>query len=391
MPVVNRIADFHADMTAWRRDLHAHPELAYEEHRTADMVASKLAEFGIGVRRGLGGTGVVGTLRGSGGGGRAIGLRADMDALPIQEANDVPHVSRNPGRMHACGHDGHTTMLLGAARYLAETRNFDGTVHFIFQPAEEGRAGARAMMADGLFREFPVEAVYGLHNWPELEPGTMTVHDGPVMAAADQIEITVTGQGAHAAMPHLGVDPIAVAAQIVTAAQTLVSRSTDPLDAAVLSITTINAGSTFNVIPAEARLTGTVRSFRPETQDRLEAQLRRLVTGIAAAMGATADLVYRRGYPVTRNSAAETEVAAGVAARLVGAERLRRDLPPSMGAEDFGFMLAEIPGCYAWIGQGGSALGCTLHNPRYDFNDDILPLGASYWATLVETTLPRSP
>lgn len=390
MPVVNRIADFHAEMTAWRRDLHAHPELAYEEHRTSDVVAAKLTEFGIAVRRGLGGTGVVGTLRGTGGGSRAIGLRADMDALPIQEANDVPHASRNAGRMHACGHDGHTTMLLGAARYLAETRNFDGTVHFIFQPAEEGRAGARAMMADGLFRDFPVEAVFGLHNWPELEPGAMAVHDGPVMAAADQIEITVTGQGAHAAMPHLGVDPIAVAAQIVTAAQTLVSRSTDPLDAAVVSITTVNAGSTFNVIPAEARMTGTVRSLRPETQDRLEAQLRRLVTGIAAAMGATADLVYRRGYPVTRNSAAETEVAAGVAARLVGAERLRRDLPPSMGAEDFGFMLAEKPGCYAWIGQGGSALGCTLHNPRYDFNDDILPLGASYWATLVETTLPRS-
>ncbi|PWC43504.1 M20 aminoacylase family protein [Azospirillum sp. TSO22-1] len=390
MPVINRIAEFHADMTAWRRDIHAHPELAYEEHRTADLVAAKLEAFGIAVHRGLGGTGVVGTLTGRGGGGRAIGLRADMDALPMPESNDFAHASTTPGKMHACGHDGHTTMLLGAARYLAETRNFDGTVHFIFQPAEEGKAGARAMIEQGLFRQFPMERVFGMHNWPDLPPGTMAVHPGAVMAAADQFTITVEGRGSHAAMPHLGVDPVLVAAHILTAAQSLVSRGTDPQDAAVVSVTWVQAGTTFNVIPNEALLHGTIRTFRPETRTRVHEQFARLASSVALGFGATARLEIRPGYPPTVNSEAEARVAAEVAARVVGAANVTWNPPPSMGAEDFGYMLHETPGAYVWLGQGGSGLGCTLHNPHYDFNDEMLPVGASYWATLVETVLPRS-
>lgn len=391
MPVVNRIAEFHADMTEWRRDLHANPELAFQEHRTADIVAAKLARWGVEVHRGLAGTGVVGTLRGQGHGNRAIGLRADMDALSITEATDLPYISRAPGTMHACGHDGHTTMLLGAARYLAETRNFDGTVHFIFQPAEEGKGGGRRMIEDGLFERFPVEAVYGLHNWPELPVGTIAVRNGPIMAAADQFTVAVSGQGAHAAMPHLGVDPVVVAAHIITAAQTLVSRGTDPADTAVVSVTMVNAGSAFNVIPGEVQLHGTVRTFRPETRDRIEAQLDRLATSIAAGFGATAQLTYNRNYPVTANSPAETEVAGRVAACVVGESGVVWNPNPSMAAEDFGFMLEARPGSYVWLGQGGVAEGRRLHNPRYDFNDEVLPIGASYWAMLVETTLPRAP
>ncbi|WP_431859502.1 M20 aminoacylase family protein [Azospirillum sp.] len=390
MPVINRIAEFHADMTAWRHDIHAHPELAYEEHRTADLVAAKLEEFGIAVHRGLGGTGVVGTLKGRGEGDRAIGLRADMDALPMPEANGFAHASTTPGKMHACGHDGHTTMLLGAARYLAETRNFDGTVHFIFQPAEEGKAGARAMIEQGLFQTFPMERVFGMHNWPDLPPGTMAVHPGPVMAAADQFTITVEGRGSHAAMPHLGVDPVLVAAHIVTAAQSLVSRGTDPQDAAVVSVTWVQAGTTFNVIPNEALLHGTIRTFRPETRARIHEQFARLASSVAQGFGATARVEIRPGYPPTVNAEAEATIAAEVAARVVGAANVTWNPPPSMGAEDFGYMLHEKPGAYVWLGQGGSALGCTLHNPHYDFNDEMLPVGASYWATLVETVLPRS-
>ncbi|WP_448190160.1 M20 aminoacylase family protein [Azospirillum sp. sgz301742] len=389
MPIINRIADFHADMTAWRRDIHAHPELAYEERRTSDLVAAKLQEFGVDVHRGLGGTGVVGTLRGLGGGERAIGLRADMDALPMPEANGFAHASTAPGKMHACGHDGHTTMLLGAARYLAETRNFDGTVHFIFQPAEEGKAGARAMIEDGLFRQFPMDRVFGMHNWPDLPPGTIAVHPGAVMAAADQFTITVEGQGAHAAMPHLGVDPVLIGAHIITAAQSLVSRGTDPQDSAVVSVTWVQAGTAFNVIPNEALLHGTIRSFRPETRARLHEQFARLVSSVATGFGATAKLTIRPGYPPTINSEAEAKLAAEVASRVVGAVNVSWDPAPSMGAEDFGFMLHERPGCYVWLGQGGSPSGCTLHNPHYDFNDEMLPVGASYWATLVETLLAR--
>ena len=389
MPIINRIAEFHADMTAWRRDIHAHPELAYEERRTSDIVAAKLQEFGVAVHRGLGGTGVVGTLQGRGGGERAIGLRADMDALPMPEANSFAHASTEPGKMHACGHDGHTTMLLGAARYLAETRNFDGTVHFIFQPAEEGKAGARAMIEQGLFQQFPMDRVFGMHNWPDLPPGTIAVHPGAVMAAADQFTITVEGQGAHAAMPHLGVDPVLIAAHIITAAQSLVSRGTDPQDSAVVSVTWVQAGTTFNVIPNEALLHGTIRSFRPETRARLHEQFARLASSIAAGFGATATLEIRPGYPPTVNSEAEAKLAAEVAARVVGAANVAWNPAPSMGAEDFGYMLHERPGCYVWLGQGGTPSGCTLHNPHYDFNDAVLPTGASYWATLVETLLAR--
>ncbi|HEY0838149.1 MAG TPA: M20 aminoacylase family protein [Azospirillum sp.] len=391
MPVINRIAGFHADMTAWRRDIHAHPELAYAENRTADIVAAKLAEWGVAVHRGLAGTGVVGTITGQGSGTRAIGLRADMDALPMPEANSFGHASKHPGVMHACGHDGHTTMLLGAARYLAETRNFDGTVHLIFQPAEEGKGGGRKMVEEGLFTRFPCDRVFGLHNWPDLPAGRIAVHPGPVMAAADQFTITVRGHGAHAAMPHKGIDPVLVAAHIVTAMQSIVSRNTDPFDSAVVSVTWVEAGTTFNVIPDEAKLHGTIRTVRPETRALMPERIGRVAENIAAAFGATAAFEHRPGYPPTINAPAEAELAAQVAATVVGADSVVWNPDPSMGAEDFGYMLAERPGCYVWLGHGGGAPGCRLHNPHYDFNDDILTIGASYWATLVETLLPRSP
>lgn len=391
MPIVNRIAEFHADMTAWRQQIHQNPELGFEESETSDFVAGKLAAWGIEVHRGLAGTGVVGVLHGGNGqGGRSIGLRADMDALPMQEANDFAHASRNAGKMHACGHDGHTTMLLGAARYLAETRNFSGTVHFIFQPAEEGKGGGRRMVEEGLFQRFPCDMVFGLHNWPDLPQGEMAVVAGPVMAGADQFDIQVHGRGGHAALPHHTVDPIVVAAQIILAAQTLVSRSISPVEGGVVSITQVNAGSAYNIIPDQVKLSGTVRALTDGVRDQLEAGLRRLVETIPSAFGAAATLTYRRGYPPTVNHHGEpTDLAAAVAERLVGAERVHTALPPSMGAEDFAFMLRERPGCYAWIGQGGSERGCLLHNPRYDFNDAILTTGASYWATLVETALAR--
>jgi amidohydrolase len=387
MPIVNRIAEFHDDMTAWRRDLHAHPELGYEEVRTSAFVAEKLQSWGITVHTGLAKTGVVGVLQGARGAGPAIGLRADMDALPMQEANDFAHASTNPGRMHACGHDGHTTMLLGAARYLAETRNFSGTAVFIFQPAEEGGGGGRRMIEEGLFTQFPVAQVFGMHNWPQLPVGQVAVRSGPMMAAADHIDITVHGRGAHAAMPHLGIDPVLVASHIVTALQSLVSRQTDPLDSAVISITKLHAGSAYNVIPAEATLAGTVRSFRPETRQAMEHSVTRVAQNVAAAFGATAEVVYRRGYPPTINDAGATTIAAGVAGQLVGEDNVVWNADPSMGAEDFSYMLEQKPGSYIWMGQGGGPSACMLHNTRYDFNDAILPLGASYWSRLVETVL----
>jgi hippurate hydrolase len=409
MPIIPHIAGFQADMVAWRRQMHAHPETAFEEHLTAGLVARTLAGFGIEVHRGLGGTGVVGVLRGGrdrdgdgaggdGGGGdgggdgglRAIGLRADMDALPLAEANTFAHVSRHAGRMHACGHDGHTAMLLGAARYLAETRRFNGSLRFIFQPAEEGRGGARRMIEDGLFRRFPCEAVYGLHNWPELPAGTFAVHPGPVMAAADQFTIKVEGHGVHAAMPHRGVDPVLVAAHIVTAVQSLISRNTDPLDSAVISVTVIQAGTAFNIIPADARLDGTVRTFTAATRDRIESQLERLATSIAAGFGARATLTYNRNFMPTVNTVPEAERAAQAAALVVGDEGVRWNPPPSMTAEDFGCMLDGRPGCYVWLGQGKETSGCGLHSPHYDFNDEVLAIGASYWATLAETLLPET-
>jgi len=392
MPINNRIAAFQDDMTAWRRDIHAHPELGFEEERTSDIVAAKLAEFGITVHRGLGGTGVVGTLKGLGtGSGRTIGLRADMDALPMPEANDFDHASRHAGKMHACGHDGHTTMLLGAARYLAETRNFDGTVHFIFQPAEEGLGGAKRMIDDGLFRQFDCEQIYGLHNWPELPAGQIAVHPGPVMAAANQFEIHVTGHGAHAAMPHRGIDPVLVSAHIITAAQSLVSRGTNPADSAVVSITVVEAGTAANVIPDSARMLGTMRTFSEENHRRIQEQFARLVSSIAEGLGAKAELRFRPGYPATVNSEPEARIAAAAAAKVVGDENVVWAPAPTMAAEDFGYMLKERPGAYIWLGHGGHrGPSCRLHNPHYDFNDAILTTGASYWASLVETILPRS-
>ena len=388
MPVLNRIAAYQDEMVAWRRHLHAHPETAFEERETSDFVAERLAHFGIEVHRGLARTGVVGVLR-AGTSARTVGLRADMDALPMAEQNQFEHASRHPGKMHGCGHDGHTTMLLGAARYLAETRNFDGTVHLIFQPAEEGAAGGKVMIDDGLFERFPCDTVFGLHNWPQLPAGHFGVRAGPIMAAADHFDIVVTGKGAHGAMPHHGVDPVLVAAHIVTAAQALVSRHTDPVDTAVVSFTVINGGSAFNVIPDEVVMSGTVRSFKPETQDALEEGLTRVAENVAAAFGASAVVRYERSYPATINSATEAEFAAAVAAKIVGPDRVIRTAAPSMGAEDFAFMLQRRPGCYVWLGQGGGPDSCMIHNPRYDFNDEILAVGASYWALLAETALGK--
>jgi hippurate hydrolase len=383
MPVTNRIADFHDDMIAWRRDLHAHPEIAFEEKRTSDFVAAKLAEFGIDVHRGLGGTGVVGTLRN--GDGPAIGLRADMDALPMTEVNDIPHKSTIPGKMHACGHDGHTTMLLGAARYLAETRRFHGTVRFIFQPAEEGKGGGREMVKDGLFAKLPVDTVYGMHNWPGMKAGTFAVKAGPMMAASDNFEIVVTGKGGHGAMPYLCVDPVAIGAEIVGALQKIASRTTHPVDSVVISVTNFHAGEDYAIIPETARLRGTVRTFRPAVQDATEAAMKRIAEGIAAAHGATAAFTYTRRYPATVNHEAEAAIAAKVAGALAGEASVDRNPTPTMGAEDFSFMLNERPGCYLWLGAGETMPN--LHSRTYDFNDDLLPIGASYWAQLAETVL----
>ncbi len=385
MPIINRIADFQDDMIAWRRDLHAHPETAFEEHRTAGVVAAKLEEFGIEVHRGLAGTGVVGTL--SNGDGPTIGLRADMDALHIPEANAFDHRSTREGKMHACGHDGHTAMLLGAARYLAETRNFKGTVRFIFQPAEETEGGGQLMVDEGLFDKLPVESVFGMHNWPGRPAGHFAIRPGPIMAAADTFDITVKGKGSHAAMPHLSRDPVVAGAAIVTALQTIASRVTDPLDSVVVSVTQFHGGDAYNVIPAEVELRGTARSFRTGAQETMEAAMVRLAEGVAAAHGVAVKVAYRRRYPSVVNHAAETEVARRVAAEIAGPENVDGDPTPSMGAEDFSFMLNERPGCYIWIGNGPGEGGCILHNPHYDFNDEILTTGASYWARLAETVL----
>jgi hippurate hydrolase len=375
------------EMTAWRRHLHAHPEIAFEERRTAEFVAEHLEGFGLRVARGLAGTGVVGTLHGGEGDGGAIALRADLDGLALDEENTFPHRSREPGRMHACGHDGHVAMLLGAARHLAAAPRFSGTVHFVFQPAEENEGGGRAMVDGGLFDRFPAEAVFGLHNWPGLPAGAFAVHEGAVMAAFDTFEVAVRGRGAHGAMPHLGVDPVVAAAQMVLAFQTIVSRNVSPLDAAVVSVTELRGGETWNVIPSEVRLRGTTRSFRADVRDALEAGVGRVARGVAAAAGATADVRYERRYPATVNTKAEAEAAARAAASIVGPDRVLRDLPPSMAAEDFAFLLQARPGCYAWIGNGPAAPGAGLHGPRYDFNDEVLLLGASYWVRLVEDRL----
>ncbi len=390
MPVINRIADFHPEMTAWRRDFHEHPELGFEEHRTAGIVAAKLREFGVDeVHEGVGRTGVVGVIRGQGSSTRSLGFRADMDALPILEETGLPHASKTPGKMHACGHDGHTTMLLGAAKYLAETRNFDGTIYLIFQPAEENLAGGEVMVNDGLFTRFPAERIFGMHNWPGAPAGTFLHAPGPVMAAVANLEATIFGTGAHGAMPHNGVDPILIAAHVITALQSVVARNVNPLEAGVITIAHFTGGFTFNVIPDSVHLRGTARWFLPEVGDLLERRFQEIVTGVATAMGGRATASFLRSYPATVNEGESTEMAARAARAVVGEARTRPLPQPTMGGEDFSFMLNEKPGAYLFLGGGRGAGDAMVHHPKYDFNDDILPTGASWFATLAEQLLPR--
>ena len=390
---VARIRRWHDEFTSIRRDLHAHPELGFEEHRTARIVAERLEAMGIEHHTGVGRTGIVAIVRGrSTASGRSVGLRADMDALPMQEENSFAHRSRYDGRMHGCGHDGHTTMLLAAARYLNETRAFDGTATLIFQPGEEGFAGGREMIEDGLFERFSADQVYALHNWPGLPAGTIAVRPGPMMAAADRVTIAIAGKGGHGAHPHRTIDPVVVAAHIITAAQSIVSRTVSPLDTAVVSLCSVQAGhpGAMSVVPRTAQIVGTVRTFKATVQDTIEARLRELVGSVAAAFGASATVEYERLYPATINSADEAVFAASVADEIVGRERVIRDLDPSIGAEDFSFMPERRPGAYARLGQGGAGdgHGCFLHDSRYDFNDDVIPIGAGYLATLAERAMP---
>jgi len=385
------IRRWHDEFTVIRRDLHAHPELGFEEHRTARVVQENLASLGVEHHTGIGKTGIVAVIPGrSNASGRSVGLRADMDALPLLEENEFAHKSRYEGRMHGCGHDGHTTMLLAAARYLHETRNFDGTAYLIFQPGEEGYAGAKAMIEDGLFERFPAEQIFALHNWPGLPPGRIGITPGYAMAAADRIEITIDGRGGHGAHPHTTIDPVLVAGHIITAAQSIVSRNVSPIDTAVVSLCAMQAGhpGAMSVVPSHAKLVGTVRTFKPATQDMIEKRLVALVHSIGAAFGATATLKYERVYPATLNHDREAMFAADVAERLVGAENVVRNLDPSMGSEDFSFMLQVKPGAFARLGQGGAEGGCFLHNSKYDFNDAVIPLGAGYLAALAESAMP---
>ncbi len=392
MPVINRFAELHDEIAAWRRDYHRHPELLYDVHRTAADVAKKLRAFGFDdVVEGIGRTGVVGVLKGEAdpaeAGGKVIGLRADMDALPIREESGKPWASEIPGKMHACGHDGHTAMLLGAARYLSETRRFSGTAVFIFQPAEEGGAGGRAMVDDGLMDRFAIEEVYGMHNMPGLPLGHFALRPGPIMAATDMFSVEVEGLGGHAAQPHRTIDTIVAASAVVQAIQSIVSRNIDPLASAVVSVTTINAGNAFNVIPQRAKLTGTVRSLDALVRDQLERRLREVVQNVAAAHGATAHFTYTRSYPVTVNHAEQTEKAAGVARDVAGELNVDANHAPVMGGEDFSFMLEARPGAFIFVGNGDTA---GLHHPAYDFNDAAINHGSSYWARLVETLMPAA-
>jgi hippurate hydrolase len=386
------ILPHHDGLTEFRRDLHANPEIGFEEHRTAALVAERLKSYGVEVHTGIGRTGVVGVIRGRGERTRrSIGLRADMDALPMVEENEFAHRSTKAELMHGCGHDGHVTILLAAARYLAETRDFDGTAYVIFQPGEEGFAGAKAMIEDGLFTRFPADEVYALHNWPGLPAGKIGLNSGPMMAAADRVEISVCGKGGHGAHPHLTVDPVMAAAHIITAAQSIVARNVAPLDSAVLSLCAIHAGNlkAFSVLPREAKLTGTVRTFKADVQEVVEQRLTELVESTARAFGAEGRTIYERIYPATINHPAQARFAGDVAAKLVGEHNVIRDLAPSMGAEDFAFMLQEKPGCYVRLGQGGGPSNCFLHNSRYDFNDAVIPLGAAFFAALAEQRMPR--
>lgn len=388
MTLLEEMKELRKEMEVWRRDLHANPETAYEERRTADFVAAKLESFGLKVHRGLGRTGVVGTL-GAGEGGRSIGLRADMDALPVQEANGFAHRSRSEGRMHACGHDGHVAMLLGAAKYLAAAKRFNGTIHFIFQPAEESGGGGREMVKDGLFDKFRCDAVYGLHNWPDLPLGQFGVRPGPLMASSDKFEIELSGHGCHAAAPHNGVDLVLAGSAIVQGLNTIVSRSVDPAEPAVVSVTQFRAGGeAYNIIPDAAFLRGTARAFSAGVQDTIERRIREICAGVCAAHGAKAEVRYIRNYPPTVNDEAQAAACAAAAAKVAGAEGVVTP-KPVMGAEDFSFLLNARPGCYVFAGSGPLKDGAALHNPRYDFNDDLLPLGAAYWAALAEQELAR--
>jgi amidohydrolase len=393
MNIIESIATQAAAMAALRRDIHAHPELCFEEKRTADLVARQLTAWGIPVHRGLGRTGVVGTVK-AGTSERAIGLRADMDALPMQEFNTFSHASQNPGKMHACGHDGHTAMLLAAAQHLAQHRDFDGTVYLIFQPAEEGGGGAREMIKDGLFEQFPMQAVFGMHNWPGAAVGNFAVSPGPVMASSNEFKITIRGKGGHAAMPHNALDPVPVACQLVQAFQTIISRNKKPIDAGVISVTMIHTGEATNVIPDSCELQGTVRTFSIELLDLIEQRMRQIAEHTCAAFDMTCAFEFSRNYPPTINSAAEAEFARTVMASIVGAANVQVQ-EPTMGAEDFSYMLMAKPGCYAFISNGDGAHRdsghgegpCMLHNPSYDFNDALLPLGATYWVRLAEAWL----
>lgn len=397
MNLVEPVIAFQTELQQIRRDLHAHPELCYQERRTADAVAAKLGEWGIPFVLGLGVTGVIGVIK-NGNSARAIGLRADMDALPIQEVNRFPHASVNPGKMHACGHDGHTAMLLGAAHYLSRQRDFDGTVYLIFQPAEEGGGGARRMIEDGLFEKFPMDAVYGMHNWPGMAVGTFGVTPGPMMASSNEFHVVVKGRGAHAAQPHKGIDPVMIAVQIAQSWQTIITREKSPLDTAVLSITQIHAGSATNVIPDQATLVGTVRTFNTPVLDLIERRMCEIAQHTAAAFNADVDFAFERNYPPLINHAKETAFAVQVMQALVGVDQVDASVEPTMGAEDFAFLLQEKAGCYVFLGngdgehrEGGHGLGpCQLHNASYDFNDTLLPIGTSYWVRLAERSLPLS-
>jgi len=392
MPINNRIGELSDEMTAWRREMHMHPETAFEEEWTSQFIRERLESFGMDeIHTGIAKTGIVAVLKGQGDSDAAIGLRADFDALDINELNETDYKSQNPGKMHACGHDGHTAMLLGAAKYMAETRNFDGTVYFIFQPAEENEGGGRVMVEEGLFDRFPMSSVYGMHNSPGLPVGQVSMGPGPMMAGYDIFEIVIDGYGTHAARPHQGVDPVIVQAQIVLALQTIASRQTDAIDSVVLSITQVHGGDTWNVIPQQVVLRGTVRAFKPEVQDVVEARMRKSCEAIAAAFDATVTVRYERRYPPTVNDPERTEFCADVARGLAGADNVTTTARPVMGSEDFSFMLQEKPGCYIRIGNGavGEHGGVVVHNPRYDFNDAALPWGASYWAQLAEKALPR--
>jgi hippurate hydrolase len=399
MKLIDSIVAEAASIAQIRKDIHAHPELCFEEVRTADLVAAKLTEWGIPIHRGLGTTGVVGIVHGKDGGasGQAVGLRADIDALPMQESNTFEHASRHAGKMHACGHDGHTAMLLAAAKHFSKFRDFDGTVYLIFQPAEEGGGGAREMIKDGLFEKFPMQAVFGMHNWPGMAAGNMAVSPGPVMASSNDFKITITGKGGHGAMPHMGNDPVPIACQIVTAFQTIITRNKKPLDTGVISVTMIHGGEANNVIPDRVELQGTVRTFRTEVLDLIESRMRQVAEGCCAMNNAQCEFHFNRNYPATVNSAPEAEFARQVMVDIIGADKVKAQ-EPTMGAEDFSFMLQAKPGAYCFIANGEGdhrAIGhgggpCTLHNPSYDFNDDLIPLGATYWVELATKWLAQA-